>query len=428
MGFAYPRASAAIALALCWAAPALADDPKPAAPEGQAQPQHAAAPPPAAPSAKRAPTKQPLPVEVTVEASSPDPPWKLRIANTGDRAIRIPADVRLLALEIEHKTTKGAKQKHKCAAPRAMRPSSFPVKRELYLEPGDTYEEIFDPRLLCFGAATDALAEGTRVKPVFGWSGAAGAKGPWAAQGVDRPEEHAPLRHVTADELELPGTGMSKDAVAVHYPMPAMEREGSENGPASVARYEAVDRNAAQLEIFVERFEDASSPRDVVLTIRAVNEGRRQLATLVRGRMLTFFVEELAHDGSVRSTVECAGQHAPHAIPIEMMQDLRPGNTVRVPILLAEVCPRDAVFLRPGLYRVTPKLDPSVQGEGLEVEPYVADALARQSALIRLATAAGSYHNEPPRSGGVSLDQGPSLDRPEPDASTHESRSGSTPP
>jgi hypothetical protein len=387
---------ATIAALLTGSVPAAAEDPAPAAaPPPAAEP----APKPAAVPAKRAGAKLPLAVKVTVEARSPDPPWKVRIENTSDKPIRIPADVRLLSFELASKTSKGVGRKHKCEAPRAMRPSGFPDKRELYLEPGGFYEEVFDPRLFCFGASADGLKEGTTAKPTFGWAGG-GAKGPFAAQGTDRPEAYQAQRKIAGDELVLPAAHVAPPKLLVAGVGPRMEREGSEDGPEVEGAWAKVeDRNAPQLDIYVERFEDAAAPRDVVVTIRAVNEGRRTLSTLVRGRMLSFVVEELGPDNKPRATFECSGQHAPHAIPIEMMRDVRPGQAVHVPILLAEFCPRNAVFLRPGLHRVTPKLDPSVIGEGLEVEPYVAEALARQPALVRLATARGSFYEEPPKSG-----------------------------
>ena len=102
-----------------------------------------------------------------------------------------------------------------------------------------------------------------------------------------------------------------------------MEREGSEDGPeAEGAGQKIDDRNAPRLDIFVNRFEEAAAPRDIVVTIRAVNEGRRTLSTLIRGRMLSFVIEELGPDNKPRSSFECTGQHAPHAIPIEMMRFL----------------------------------------------------------------------------------------------------------
>ena len=146
------------------------------------------------------PAAPPLPVELTIVATSPDPPWLLRIENTGESSIRIPADVRLLTLELSTGKRAGTT---KCSAPAALRPSQFPKSRELYLRPGDTYEEPFDPRLFCFGDAMDLLREGTRVKPRFGF-GAFGAKGPFAAQGTDRPESFAPLRELVGKELTLP--------------------------------------------------------------------------------------------------------------------------------------------------------------------------------------------------------------------------------
>ncbi len=248
MGSTKPFVIALAALGLAAASlPALADDPKPAAPKPDtAAP---AAPPVAAPDlpdaapvpapapkpvARLKPPKPELPVEISIDAVSPDPPWKFRIHNTGERPIRVPADVRLLSLEISHKTTKGAKRSFRCKAPSGMRAASFPQKRELYLDPGQVYEEAFDPRLLCFGAAADALAGGTKVEPVFGWAGGVwGTKGPYAAQGVDRPEEHQARRNVKAASFELPGTDPALVKPTTHFAMPAMEREGAEERAAA---------------------------------------------------------------------------------------------------------------------------------------------------------------------------------------------------
>jgi hypothetical protein len=233
MGLAQPRLTLALGAALVsLARPALAEDPAPAAPAAPAPAAAATTPAPA--PVKRAAAKPSLPAKVTVDTGSPDPPWKVRIENTGEKPIRIPADVRLLSFELTSKTSKGQKRKHKCEAPRAMRPSSFPQKRELYLEPGAFYEEVFDPRLLCFGAAADALREGASVKPTFGWAGATfGNKGPFAAQGTDRPEDFQALRKITADEVVVPSVLETAPAIAP-FEGPQMEREGSDEGPEAV--------------------------------------------------------------------------------------------------------------------------------------------------------------------------------------------------
>ncbi len=363
----------------------------------------AAVAPPAPAPRSAAPPAAGLPVRVTVEATSPDPPWKLRIENTGDHPIRVPADVRLLSLELESTTSKGATRRHRCEAPRAMRPSTFPAKRALYLEPGEVYEELFDPRLVCFGAASDALREGTKAKPSFGWRGGGTHRGPFAAEGTDRPAAFAPKRVVTGEVVDVPVVQASPAPTsAVDRSGPRLEREGDRGGPPATGSASwFVDRNVPQLDIYVERFDDAASSRDIVLTIRAVNEGKRTLSTVIRGRMLSFRVDELGPDNQPRRTFECAGQHAPHAVPTELMLTVTPGREVRVPILVAEVCNRDDVFRRPGLYRVTPVLDPRVDGEGQRMDPYVEEALARQSALVRLATGVEPFYDAEPKTGAL---------------------------
>jgi hypothetical protein len=391
-------------------ASALADTPAGAKPDAPAKAapapaEHDAAPPaksaPGNARAPRAPKLPPLPVKLTIDAPTQDPPWRIRIENTGEERIRIPADIRLLSLEL---VGKGAKKsyKKKCAAPAAMRPSRFPKARELYLEPGDAWEEVFDPRLLCFGDATDALRDGVTVTPRFGFGPGAGGAGSFAAQGTDRPAAYASLAELVADALQpaTPGAtppSPADPAAASPSSSGAAASPAGKTQPAALTEGPATDRNAPELDVYVSRFAEATNPRELVVTIRAVNEGGRALATVVRSRMLAFRVEELAADNTARATTECRGQDHPHAIPIEAVANVRPGREVSLPILLAEVCPR-ATFARPGLYRVLPELDTTVSGELTKVDPHMAQALARQSSLVRIATSQQPFYTEPPMS------------------------------
>lgn len=394
---------------------ALADEAAPPPAKPALAPEPPATPKPRPKAA--APARPPLPVTLTVVASSPDPPWLLRIENTGESPIRIPADVRLLTLEL---TPPRKATTTKCSAPAALRPSKFPASRELYLKPGDAYEEPFDPRLICFGDAIDLLREGTSVKPRFGFGGP-GAKGPFAAQGTDRPESFAPVREIVGAVVTLPAVppppppggapqaspgsaARSAYAAPAAPPEAAAPRSTASAAPGSkpivkdsTQSETPTDRQAPALDIYVSRHSDAGAARDIVMTIRAVNEGRRELLTVIRSRMLAFHVEALGPDNRPVSTVECRGQDAPHAIPVEAVRDVDPGQTVRVPILIAEVCP-PSTFSRPGLYRVTARLDPTVGGEGAKKNPHVGEALARQSALIRVATARDPFYADKPMS------------------------------
>lgn len=377
-----------------------ADSPKVDTPKGQAD----APVRDAAPKWKPKPKKPKLPVTITVTAASPDPPWLVRIENTSDVAVRIPADMRLLSFDLKSTMYDGktANPLKKCVLPRAMAPRSFPATRELYLDPGEVYEEQIDPRLYCFGDAIDLLRPGSVVKPRFGFGAATfGSKEPFAVQGTDRPEAYEAQKEIVGAEVVLPPlpkappTGAAPDAPKASL---AGEPAKPEAPPPKSASKKDPDRNRGDIDIYVSRTSDASAPRDVLLTIRAVNEGKRQLAAVLRGRMLRFVVEELAADNTARNRVECAGQNAPHGIATEMVGEVRPGREVQLPLLVAEMCPR-ATFPKPGLYRVTPVLDAAMSGESLQLDPWLGTALAMQSTLARVATARDPYYDSKPAVG-----------------------------
>ncbi len=391
------RSAALLAAGLAFGSAAWAEE-KPAAPAPAAE---APKPPPKAWKPK--PAKPKLPVSIQVTATSPDPPWLLRIENTGASPIRIPADARLLSFELR-KSKKA--QAQKCALPKAMVPSTFPKQRELYLAPGQVYEEQIDPRLYCFGDAIDSLRPGAVLKPTFGFGpGFMAQKEPFAAQGTDRPEAFEPLKQVVGAELVLP---------VVVAPPSVPKAEGQSGGaPASAGAKSPeaktasaaadpnapiVDRNQGKIDIYVSRTSDAAAPRDVVSTIRAVNEGGRQLSAVLRGRMLHFTVEHLASDNTAISKVECRGQDAAHGVATEMVSQVKPGNTVSISLLLAEVCPK-GTFPKPGLYRVTPVLDASMTGESLKLDPWLGKALGLQPTLARVATAREPFYDQAPKAG-----------------------------
>jgi hypothetical protein len=423
-----------------------------------------------------------LPVRMSVIAPSADPPWTLRIENVGEKPVRIPADIRLLELELQA-SERGARATT-CALPRALRPARFPEQRALVLEPGEVWQERFDPRLFCFGENADRLRGSTLVRARFGWKkpwrGAKPAE-PFAAQSLENPEAFAPLTELAAPsfvlayrrnpdeppELDLPPTHWI-DVAGQHHEEPhdapparnhgphepqserasratghggprhagkpirpedaddrAAPRRGDLRGeaastPAGPTRRGGgdgeptppaasadeptpepvtpprVDENAGRVEVFVRRYSDANAGRDVVVSIDAVNEGQRSLTAVLRGRMLSFTVEELGRDNRPVNTVQCSGSHQPHAIPSEAVRSYRPGQKSTIPLLLAEFCPR-GTFSRPGLYRALPYIDTTVDGEALKEQAYVGQALARQSALIRVATGTEPFAAPPPR-------------------------------
>ncbi|XYI00607.1 hypothetical protein ACMHYB_12950 [Sorangium sp. So ce1128] len=185
---------------------------------------------PKASANKKAPAPPPLPpapARVWLIAPSPHGPWTLRIDNAGERPMRIPADVRLLRLEIDT-LNKRTKKTVRCAAPAGLKPSGFPERRALLLPPGQSYMEHFDPRLLCFGKDEAALAGGSVVRAWYGWgpppkwSRKAPAP-PFAAESTDDPPVFAPA------------TGLAAPTLVLSYGLPARkEFAGDEAGGAEL--------------------------------------------------------------------------------------------------------------------------------------------------------------------------------------------------
>jgi hypothetical protein len=161
----------------------------------------------------------PPPVGVRVIAPSARGSWLLRIDNHGDEPLMIAADVRLLRFEV--RSPAGGKPKQKtyaggwslraadCNGPKAFGLTGhFPAGRDLVLEPGDSYVEQFDPRLICFDEQAELLVPGARIKAYYGWEPQKVPKGkmeaaPFVADSAKRPRRYRPLRRLEAPTVVL---------------------------------------------------------------------------------------------------------------------------------------------------------------------------------------------------------------------------------
>lgn len=153
--------------------------------------------------AKPKPVLPPPPLSIQVVAPSPDPPWTLRIDNEGERPVRIPADIRLLSFEIQRPGK--AATWEPCRPAPGQKPSAFPSNRAIYLQPGESWVEDFDPRLFCFGLPGDRLRGGTLVRPRFGFGkqGWSPNREPYAAQSTDEPVAFASARELVVPTFLL---------------------------------------------------------------------------------------------------------------------------------------------------------------------------------------------------------------------------------
>ncbi len=383
-------------------------------------------------------------------APSPNEPWTLRIDNEGETALRIPADARLLRVTIEQpegpvEATKKPKVKAKakikpvrCEAPVGLRPESYPETRALILPPKTSYVERFDPHLLCFGKAAEALAGSNIVRARFGWDDAPkrGKKtqpvAPFAVEGTVFPLTHAPLRGIEAPTLVLPyassaetrpegadqpteAPAASNDAKPASENVPAKHEEKpaeaatkasvdkpaedappannaespSEPAPTGEAGAPVVDELRPRIEVTSEPFADASSPHTVQIAVTVKNVGHR--TTLIAAQTRNFAFQVKGPTG----TSSCDAFPATHAAPREAFQSLASGATKTFNILIDELCPR-LDFSRPGLYRVTPVLHAVESGSRAGVDAWTGTVAATTPTLVRVATATSPYYATPP--------------------------------
>jgi hypothetical protein len=160
----------------------------------------------------------PPPVRMRIIAPSAQGPWLLRIDNESDAKVRIPADVRLLTFQVRAPSTRSGRRSYAngwarrattCDGPGAFGLTDhFPVRRELVLEPGHSYTEEFDPRLICFGKDAELLVPGAKVKPYLGWKpkprwSKRMASAPFAADAASVPRKYRPLRRLEAPTIVL---------------------------------------------------------------------------------------------------------------------------------------------------------------------------------------------------------------------------------
>ncbi|WP_207213797.1 hypothetical protein [Sorangium cellulosum] len=449
--------------------PAAPKAPPPAAPRAAppAAPKAGSAAPPAgaratasrasAKSAKKAkapepPPLPPAPARVWLIAPTPRGPWTLRIDNEGDRPMRIPADVRLLRLEIDTFDQRKKKKTFRCAAPAGLKPTGFPERRALLLAPGQSFIERFDPRLLCFGKDEAALTGGAVVRAWYGWGppprwSRKPPAAPFAAESTDDPPAFAPAVGLAAPTMVLshgrppgraaaatdpaggaephPDADDKADPSATDRPTPsaadrpapsatdrpappttdrasppeadrAAHPAAREHAPPDRSRVTAsangplVDANAPRLELTSEPWSDAASPRSIVVRVSARNAGRRPMTVALRPRMLEFRV-----DGPNGTTV-CQASPPTNAIPRDMYRTLKPGASSSMSVLLKEACPGNT-FDREGLYEVTATLHANETGSGVGLDAYTAVVPAKSSTLVRVKSAPEPFYSAAPR-------------------------------
>lgn len=373
---------------------------------------HAQAKPTVAkPATEKKPEPPPLPLaqaRMRLIAPTIMGPWTLRVENEGAVAVRIPADGRLLRLEVQ--ADESAKPVT-CELPKSLRPSGFPEDRALVLAPGHSYVESFDPRLFCFGKSAAALGNNAIVRSRFGWDPPKQKvkpkkppTGPFAVESVEREPTIAPLWELRAPAILL-GEAMALAAAATN-PAPKDTATASEGGESdkkpvsmddgvaesktsSPATVPAVDERAGRLELSSTPFVDALERRTMTIKVTAKNVGLRPIVVALRPWMLSFRI-----DGPDGEAQICDGDNSRRVLPRDAYRPLAPGASTSFSVLLGEVCPRNS-FSKPGLYRVTASMAARETTGGIEIQTM--ELTGREPTFIRLARGEDPFYSQPPK-------------------------------
>jgi hypothetical protein len=310
-----------------------------------------------------------VPVTLKVVAPSAKGQWLLRIDNEGDAPTLVVADVRLLRFELRRWDAKKGAYATKgevCDGPATFGLEQHtPFGRELVLEPGQSYVEPFDPRLLCFGKQAAWLEPGVMVMPSYGFAPRKQASwkkrkepevAPFVADTAKAPRAHAPIKRLVTDSLVL---GDAQASVFPPYDREVLAKRTSPSTAEEASRpvplapplpYQTPkDGLAAAMSLTTDRFADATSWQDIAFEVEAHNVGQRPIWIALRARQLSFMVH--GTDGEAY----CPRVSQDHHVPRDMFEQLQPGKHRHVGVSLAEPCAGRA-FLRPGLYAVVPTL------------------------------------------------------------------------
>jgi len=344
---------------------------------------------------EKAPEPPPLPpaeARLRVIVPQTSGAWIMRIDNEGNVPLRIPADVRLLKLEIEPE--EGSKEKPTtCELPKALRPTGFPEARALLLGPGQSYLEPFDPTLFCFGKAAAKLKGNALIHARFGWDppkkpSKKGPQPPFAVETTEREPTISPLVDIKAPSIVLGPDQKEIVAAMVAAVITNPEVKPEDKGEAKAPK-PIVDERAGKLEITATNWIESSEARGMTLTVTAKNTGLRPLIVALRPWMLSFHIE-----GPYGISRDCDGSSARGSLPRDAFQTMKPGASTSFSVLLAEVCPRES-FPRPGLYRVTTTLSANETTSG--VDAYTADIGTNEPSFLRLVNAEGGFYLDPPK-------------------------------
>lgn len=335
----------------------------------------------AAPAAPQRPAsaEPPLPapqVALKVTPGAGGGPWRLQIENLSEGPLRVPADPRLLILELAPPTgpAEGEPKKKptapatppRCVLPDDTRPTDD-VGRELVLPSKRSWSTTFDPLFLCFGARERAsLVVGTQVKARFGWPPPTPKAGALAKLPAQTPPlavtpvgasvgKVSGLKAIESDAFSLTET------VTVAKPTTPSDETASTNVTLSVPETMDVGRGV-----------------ELSTTIALSNQSDRPITVMYRPDMIGFTVSGPA------GNVSC-GFPRQVASPIrELFTTVAVKGRTDVSVMFSATCPA-GTFDEPGLYRVLPRLDTTqASGRAIGLKSWEGVAIGKAPLLLRV--------------------------------------------
>lgn len=322
---------------------------------------------------------------VTPSASGP---WALRVQNTGETPVRIPADARLLSLEItppagqpvalDKAAKKGAPVgSPTCVLPDDARPSTD-EGLELVIPATRGWSTTFDPLFYCFGARERAaLVAGASVKARFGFKAPA-VKGktpaipspPFAVSPVGASVgKIAAVKMIEADPVTLP------DAFSAKAPATGA-RPASSDAPAESKVYLTLPETM-----------DAAKGVDLTTNVTLVNDSDRAVTLLFRTDMMQFTAS------GPGGSVACGAVRNIGSPMKELFVTVGAKGKTSMGVMFTATC-GPGTFDQPGLYRLDAKLDTTqASGRSINVKTWDDVAMTKQPLLLRVREA---HHPPPP--------------------------------
>jgi hypothetical protein len=312
-------------------------------------------------------------LELQLVERGPGLPWVLTIVNRAADPVRLAADPRLLALEVE---PPGKKKPELCRLPGNLFPSRSDQRTEVTLAPGEGVAHSFDPRLYCFASGGQwQLVPGAVITPRFGWKEKTKTSWKGGKRVETRVKQSPPYvampANADADEEEPPGA--IKELTGQPFSLRTEYIEWSR------ARLVREQKNKGPLELSILQGADARAELNATLTVRLKNTSKKSLLVYFRRELVSF--EVMGPDG----LITCDAQPDDRAPDRQAFRQLGPGGSTSHTSRLVELCPR-GTFGRPGLYLVHARFEPNESGERFGLDAHVGQVLSEQPATIRIRT------------------------------------------